>query len=66
MTWIDLLQNICLAVFATEFVLHRALVEKPRHYRFSFTGFIDASVVPFFFVPQVCSELLLWAAKGDQ
>ena len=28
--WIDLVQNVCLAVFAADFVLHLALVEKPR------------------------------------
>ncbi len=46
--WIDLVQNICLAVFAADFVLHLALVEKPRRYLFSFTGLIDASAVLFF------------------
>ena len=38
--WIDLVQNICLAVFASDFVLHLALVEKPRPYLFSFTRLI--------------------------
>ena len=61
--WIDLVQNICLSVFAADFVLHLALVEKPRRYLFSFTGLIDASAVLFFFVPQVRSELLLWVFK---
>ena len=61
--WIDLVQNVCLAVFAADFVLHLALVEKPRRYLFSFTGLIDASAVLFFFVPQVRSELLLWVLK---
>ena len=61
--WIDLVQNVCLAVFAADFVLHLALVEKPRRYLFSFTGLIDASAVLFFFVPQVRSELLLWVFK---
>ena len=28
--WIDLVQNVCLAVFSADFVLHLALVEKPR------------------------------------
>ena len=41
--WIDLVQNVCLAVFAADFVLYLALVEKPRRYLFSFTGLIDAS-----------------------
>ena len=63
MPWIDLVQNVCLAVFAADFVLHLALVEKPRRYLFSFTGLIDASAVLFFFVPQVRSELLLWVFK---
>ena len=57
------MQNLCLAVFAADFVLHLALVEKPRRYRFSFAGWIDASAVLFFFVPQVRSELLLWVFK---
>ena len=35
--WIDLVQNVCLAVFAADFVLHLALVERPRWYLFSFT-----------------------------
>ena len=61
--WIDLVQNLCLAVFATDFVLHLALVEKPRRYLFSFTGLIDTSAVLFFFAPQVPSELLLWVFK---
>ena len=61
--WIDLVQSVCLAVFAADFVLHLALVEKPRRYLFSFTGLIDASAVLFFFVPQVRSELLLWVFK---
>ena len=61
--WIDLVQNVCLAVFAADFVLHLALVEKPRRYLFSFTGLIDASAVLFFFVPQVRIELLLWVCK---
>ena len=61
--WIDLVQNFCLALFAADFVLHLALVERPRHYLFSFTGLIDASAVLFFFVPQVRSELLLWVFK---
>ena len=61
--WIDLVQNLCLAVFAADFVLHLALVEKPRRYLFSFAGLIDASAVLFFFVPQVRSELLLWVFK---
>ena len=61
--WIDLVQNICLGVFTADFVLHLALVEKPRRYLFSFTGLIDASAVLFFFVPQVRSELLLWVFK---
>ena len=56
--WIDLVQNVCLAVFAADFVLHLALVERPRRYLFSFTGLIDASAVLFFFVPQVRSELV--------
>ena len=30
--WIDLVQNVCLAVFAADFVLHLVLVEKPRRY----------------------------------
>ena len=30
MPWIDLVQNVCLAVFAADFVLHLALVEKLR------------------------------------
>ena len=63
MLWIDLVQNVCLAVFAADFVLHLALVEKPRSYLFSLTGLIDASAVLFFFVPQVRSELLLWQFK---
>ena len=61
--WIDLVQKLCLAVFAADFVLHLALVEKPRRYLFSFAGCIDASAVLFFFVPQVRSELLLWVFK---
>ena len=61
--WIDLVQNVCLGVFAADFVLHLALVEKPGRYLFSFTGLIDASAVLFFFVPQVRSELLLWVFK---
>ena len=61
--WIDLVQNVCLAVFAADFVLHLALVDQPRRYLFSFTGLIDASAVLFFFVPQVRSELLLWVFK---
>ena len=28
--WIDLVQNLCLSVFAADFVLHLALVEKSR------------------------------------
>ena len=44
--WIDLVQNVCLVVFAANFVLHLALVERPRRYLFSFTGLIDASAVP--------------------
>ena len=61
--WIDLVQNICLAVFAGDFLLHLLLVDQPRRYLFSFTGLIDASAVLFFFVPQVRSELLLWVFK---
>ena len=34
--WIDLVQNVCLAMFAAYFVLHLALLEKPRRYLFSF------------------------------
>ena len=63
MPWIDLVQNICLAVLAADFVLHLASAEKPRRYLFSFTGLIDASAVLFFFTPQVRSELLLWVFK---
>ena len=61
--WIDVVQNICLGVFAADFVLHLLLVEQPRRYLFSFYGLIDASAVLFFFVPQVRSELLLWVFK---
>ena len=61
--WIDVVQNVCLGVFAADFGLHLALEEKPRRYLFSFTGVIDASAVLFFFVPQVRSELLLWVFK---
>ena len=61
--WIDVAQNICLGVFAADFLLHLLLVEQPRRYLFSFTGLIDASAVLFFFVPQVRSELLLWVFK---
>ena len=61
--WIDLVQNLCLSVFAADFVLHLALVEKPRRYLFSFTGLIDASPVLYFFVPQVRSGLLLSVFK---
>ena len=61
--WIDLVQNLCPSVFAADFVLHLALVEKPRRYLLSFAGLIDASAVLFFFVPQVRSELLLWVFK---
>ena len=56
---IDLVQNVCLAVFAADFVLHLTLVEKPLLYLFSFIGLIDASAVLFSFVPQVRSELLI-------
>ena len=28
--WIDLVQNVCLAVFSADFVIHLAVVEKPR------------------------------------
>ena len=63
MPWIDLVQNVCLAVLAADFVLHLASAEKPRRYLFSFTGLIDASAVLFFFTPQVRSELLLWVFK---
>ena len=61
--WIDVVQNICLGVFAADFLLHLLLVEQPRRYLFSFYGLIDASAVLFFFVPQVRSELLLWVFK---
>tara|TARA_B100000900_G_scaffold364162_1_gene338621 strand:- start:356 stop:1180 length:825 start_codon:yes stop_codon:yes gene_type:complete len=61
--WIDWVQNICLGVFAGDFLLHLLLVDRPRRYLFSFTGLIDASAVLFFFVPQVRSELLLWVFK---
>lgn len=61
--WIDVVQNVCLALFAADFVLHLLLVEKPFRYLFSFYGLIDASAVLFFFVPQVRSELLLWVFK---
>ena len=61
--WIDVVQNICLAVFAADFALHLLLVEQPRRYLFSFYGLIDASAVLFFFVPQIRSELLLWVFK---
>ena len=57
--WIDLVQNVCLALFAADLVLHLALLENPRRYLFSFTGLIDASEVLSFFVTQVHSELLL-------
>ena len=63
MLWIDVVQNVCLALFAADFVLHLLLVEKPFRYLFSFYGLIDASAVLFFFVPQVRSELLLWVFK---
>ncbi len=63
MPWIDLVRNVCLAVLAADFFLHLSLVEKPRPYLFSVTGLMDASAVLFFFVPQVCSELLLWVFK---
>ena len=61
--WIDLVQNVCLGVFAGDFLLHLFVVDRPRRYLFSFTGLIDASAVLFFFVPQVRSELLLWVFK---
>ena len=57
--WIDPLSNLCLAVFMSDFVLHLALVEKPRRYLFSFSELIDDSAVLLFFVPQVRIELLL-------
>ena len=57
--WIDLVQNICLRVFAADFLLHLLLIQQPRRYLFSFTCLIDASAVLFFFVPLVPSELLL-------
>ena len=53
--WIDWVQNICLGVFAGDFLLHLLLVDRPRRYLFSFTGLIDVSAVLFFFVPQVRS-----------
>ena len=62
--WIDLVQNVCLAVFARDFVLHLALVARPRRYLFSVTGLVDASAVLYFFVPQVRSELLLWCSSS--
>ena len=34
--WIDVVQNVCLALFAADFVLHLLLVEKPFRYLFSF------------------------------
>ena len=61
--WIDVVQNVCLALFAADFVLHLLLVEKPTRYLFSFYGLIDASAVLFFFVPQIRSELLLRVFK---
>ena len=35
-SWIDLVQNVCLAVFAADFLLYLALVGKPRRYLLQF------------------------------
>ena len=35
--WIDLVQNVCLEGFPADFILHLALVEKPRRCLSSFT-----------------------------
>lgn len=61
--WIDLVQNICLAIFAADFVLHLIVSERPLKYLFSFYGLIDFTAVLFFFVPQIRSEILLWVFK---
>ena len=61
--WIDLVQNICLGIFAADFVLHLFVSERPLKYLFSFYGLIDFTAVLFFFIPQVRSEILLWVFK---
>ena len=61
--WIDLVQNICLGIFAADFVLHLIVSERPLKYLFSFYGLIDFTAVLFFFVPQIRSEILLWVFK---
>ena len=38
-------------------------MDKPHRYLFSLSGLIDTSAVLFFFVPYVCSELLLWVFR---
>ena len=45
--WIDLVQNICLGIFAADFVLHLFVSERPLKYLFSFYGLIDFTAVLF-------------------
>ena len=61
--WIDWVQNICLGIFAADFVLHLIVSDRPLKYLFSFYGLIDFTAVLFFFVPQIRSEILLWVFK---
>ena len=61
--WIHLFQNICLSIFAADFLLNLYVNERPLRYLFSFYGLIDLMAVVFFFIPQIRSEILLWVFK---
>ncbi|MAR05645.1 MAG: potassium channel protein [Cyanobium sp. NAT70] len=61
--WVDVLQSICLFVFAVDFFLNFYVSERPFKYLFSFHGLIDLMTLLFFFVPRFRSEILLWVFK---
>ncbi|QEY32466.1 ion transporter [Synechococcus sp. RSCCF101] len=60
---LELMEEVTLAVFVADFLLHLLVSVRPLQYLFSFYGLIDFMAVLFFFVPQINSGLLLWVFK---
>ena len=62
-SYVGQLEHCCLLAFIADVWLHLWVSLRPRKYLFSFYGLIDVSAVLFFFVPQICSGLILWILK---
>ena len=64
--WTNGLEQICLAVFIADFLLHLWVTPKPTSYLFSFYGLIDFSAVVFFLSPRSAAASSFGFSNSDE